>query len=197
MQFLLPQRRVKEDCELFMADSFSHASLAGYVTGIMHRGPIETCWNDETRSVEITIPEGSEVLEVQSGHNMIVNTGLDYIVAMLGGLQTTPAKYLALGSNNAAPAAGNTTLTSENTTGGCVRKLVTPVATGGGSGTITYTATWGQTENPSTITGEVGLFTASSSGVMIAHYAYGTPYPTKDSATSLTIVYAITAQQAS
>lgn len=167
----------------------SSFALAGHVTAILHRGPI-TVSADGSYAC-------AEVLDVQQGHNLIVNGGLDYIVGMLGGLQTTPAKYLALGSNNAAPQATDTALTSENTIATCLRQLVTPVATGGGSGTITYTATWSPTQNVGTVTGEVGLFTASTGGTMIAHYAFGTPYPTKDSSTSITIVYALTAQQGS
>jgi hypothetical protein len=183
-----------------MEQSHSSASLRGIVTAIIHRGPLGVHWDDKTQRVLISDwgEDGlSEVISIERGDNMIVNGGLDYIVSLLGGLSTTPAKYLALGSNNAAPAATDTALTSENTIATCTRKLVTPVATGGGSGTLTYTATWSETENVATVSGEVGLLTASSAGTLIAHYAFGTPFPSKDTSTSLTIVYAITAAQAS
>jgi hypothetical protein len=134
----------------------------------------------------------TEILAVESGVNTFVKGGLDLAASQFGGTTTTPAVYMALGSNNATPTVNDTALTSENTGGTATRLLVTPVPTGGGSGALVYTATWSPSQNVGFITGEVGLLTASTAGTLATHYAFATPFPAKDSSTSLTIAYTVT-----
>jgi hypothetical protein len=71
---------------------------------------------------------------------LLTNAGKDMIAAQIAGSAsaTAVAKWVALTANTTAPAAGDTTLTGEITTGGggLIRKTGTYAHTGG---TATYT----------------------------------------------------------
>jgi hypothetical protein len=81
-----------------------------------------------------------------------------------------PAWYMALTANNGAPAAGDTTLTGEITTGGggLIRKICTYAHTGGAASyslTAVYTAN-GSDALPVTIA-KIGVFNSLVSGQML------------------------------
>jgi hypothetical protein len=103
---------------------------------------------------------------------LLTNAGKDMISAQIAGSAsaTAVAKWTALTANVTAPAAGDTTLTGEITTGGggLIRKTGTYAHTGG---TATYTMTTVFTANgsdalPVTI-GKRGVFDAASAGNMV------------------------------
>lgn len=103
---------------------------------------------------------------------MLHTAGKDFAASALGdrsGSRAAAADYLALSTNNTAPAAGDTTLAGEITTsgGGLVRKQASYAHTTGAS-TYTLTATFtanGSDSLPATPE-KVGVFNASSSGTM-------------------------------
>jgi hypothetical protein len=136
------------------------------------------------------------ILEERNGHNLIVNLGLDLVLSQLAGTTTTPAVYFALGSSTTAVTATQTALVSENVSSGCVRLqagttgqtiTLNPL---GGHGTLQFTMTWSATQNPNTTIGEVGVFTASSAGIMFSRFLI-TPTVPKDATTSFQLVYDI------
>ncbi len=103
---------------------------------------------------------------------MLTNAGRDFVASALGdrsGSRAAVADYIALTANSASPAAGDTTLAGEITTGGggLVRAQATYAHT---NGQATYTLTKTFTANgsdslPVTIA-KVGIFNASSSGTL-------------------------------
>lgn len=98
--------------------------------------------------------------------NLTTNTGKAQMAALLGSV-VTPFTYLAVGTSSTAPAATQTTLSSEITTGGLVRQsatfsLVTTTTT---NDTMQLQTTWGTITLPFTVQ-EIGYFNASSGGVM-------------------------------
>lgn len=101
-------------------------------------------------------------------HNLITNGGLAQL-ALLGAV--TP--FIAVGSSNTAPAVTQTTLGSEITTNGLGRasatitRTTTNVANDTSNATTIFNVTGGSTIE------EIGLFTASSAGVMIGRALSG------------------------
>jgi uncharacterized membrane protein len=115
--------------------------------------------------------DGQEIYHHED-HNLITNAGKDFISAQLGSTSpgTNGANFIALSSNTAAPAAGDTTLTGEITTGGLARAQGTYAHT---TGTSTYTVTNTFTATAShTAVQKAGLFTASTAGTMMAENTF-------------------------
>jgi hypothetical protein len=115
--------------------------------------------------------EGQEIYRYEN-HNLITNAGKDFISAQIG--STSPgsngANYIALTTNAAAPAATDTTLTGEITTGGLQRQQGVYAHTNGQSTfTISKTFTANATQ---TNVQKAGLFTASSGGTMMAENTF-------------------------
>lgn len=101
---------------------------------------------------------------------MITNAGYDLICDVTSNsTQPASARFMALTANTTAPAAGDTTLTAEITTGGggLIRAAATYAHT---TGTKVFTLTKAFTANgsdslPVTL-GKYGVFNASSSGTL-------------------------------
>ena len=124
-------------------------------------------------TVAVTVHDrAGHLVYSQITHNLITNAGKDFISAQIG--STTPgvngANYIALTTDTAAANAADTTLTSEISTGGLVRAQGTYAHT---TGTNTYTISKTFTAS-ATFTGvdKAGLFTASSSGTMLAESTF-------------------------
>src|SRR5206468_4365104 len=69
------------------------------------------------------VRDGNEIYHSEQ-HNLITNAGMDFIAKQLGdtlGLGINGANYIALTTDSTAPAATDTTLTSELTTNGLAR----------------------------------------------------------------------------
>ena len=113
---------------------------------------------------------GTDTEEVicKDKHNLLTNSGRDWMHAQVytnTSAGTRGAGYIGLSSNAAAPAASDTTLTGEITTGGLARvDAGTKTHTGGtNSTTIQHTFTASGTH---TAVQKAALFNAASSGYM-------------------------------
>lgn len=112
------------------------------------------------------------IVYTQTTHNLITNAGKDFISNQIGSTtsSTNGANYIALTTDNTSPAAGDTTLTNEITTGGLARAQGVYAHTGG---TNTYTISKTFTASTSfTGVDKAGLFTASSAGTMFAESSF-------------------------
>jgi hypothetical protein len=98
--------------------------------------------------------------------NLRTNAGADWQADVMGNTtQPQEAQYIGLTTNASAPAAGDTTLTSEIASGGLTRAQGVYSHTGGTTSyKITYTFTASATH---TAVAKAGLFNASSSGTMV------------------------------
>jgi hypothetical protein len=100
-------------------------------------------------------------------HNIITNGGRDYLHTQgyITPAATAVFQYIGVTSDTVAPAAGDTTLTSEITTNGLIRAVATTDTHSGGTNTstvgITFTAT-----GTLTAVQKGALFTAVTVGIM-------------------------------
>ena len=131
-------------------------------------------------SIQITRADGS--VETKEFKNLVVNTGLNYIVSRMKDATVGAMSHMAIGSGNTAAAAGNTALGSEL---GRVALTSTTVT----SNTIQYVATFPAGTGTGAIT-EAGMFNAASSGVMLCRTVFG--IVTKDVGDSMTITWTVT-----
>ncbi len=103
---------------------------------------------------------------------MRTNAGADHQVATSYGTSAQPAaaNYIALTANSTAPAAGDTTLTGEITTGGggLIRAQATYAHTNGtNTATLTKTFTANGSDSLPVTLAKIGVFNASSSGTLV------------------------------
>jgi hypothetical protein len=112
------------------------------------------------------IRDGKVINEI-AGENVITNAGKAQIALLAGDAGATPFTYLAVGTNDTAAAATDTTLGAEITDTGLARAAatVTRTTTTVTNDTLSLSYTWTAT-GVKTIT-EVGIFNASSSGIML------------------------------
>lgn len=97
--------------------------------------------------------------------NLVVNTGLYHIADRLeDSPDETAMGYCAIGSDNTAPAAGDTALASEV---GRVALTSKVQGTGGNANQVTYSATFPAGTGTGTIV-EAGILNAAAAGVMLA-----------------------------
>lgn len=97
--------------------------------------------------------------------NLRTTAGLDWQADVMGNsTQPAAARFIGLTTNATAPAAGDTTLTSEITTGGLGRVAGTYAHTPGAT-SYTITASWTASATQTNVA-KAGLFTASSAGTM-------------------------------
>lgn len=98
------------------------------------------------------------------------NNGRDFQARVMSDTASTgtgsyaPAVYIGLTANTPAPAAGDTTLTGEVTTGTLARAAAIYAHT---SGTASYTLTKTFTSDQSIVVAKIGVFNAASSGTMV------------------------------
>lgn len=108
------------------------------------------------------------VREFFAVENLVTNAGFAQLALLAGDSTAVPFTYMALGTSSTAPAAGNTTLGAEISTGGLQRALgtfsrITTTVTNDTYRLVnTFTASSGFTVE------EVGIFNASSSGTMLS-----------------------------
>jgi hypothetical protein len=122
--------------------------------------------------VTIEVVRNGEVIFHEENHNLITTAGKDFISAQLGSTSpgTNGANYIALTTDATAPAAGDTTLTGEITTGGLARAIGTYSHT---AGTNTYQVQKQFTASASfTAVQKAGLFTAVTVGTMMAENTF-------------------------
>lgn len=100
-------------------------------------------------------------------HNLRTNAGADFWDAQLFKVATAAAtaNFIALTTDATAPAAGDTTLTSELITNGLARAQAADTHTAGASSS-SLAHTWTYTGAVQVVIAKVGLFNAASAGTM-------------------------------
>lgn len=106
-------------------------------------------------------------------NNTITNTGKAQIALLAGDSSAVPFTYLALGTSNTAPSAGQTALIGEISTNGLQRAsaTVSRVTTTTTNDTLQLTNSF--TASGSSTVEEVGIFNANSSGTMLGRALTG------------------------
>ena len=118
------------------------------------------------------VRDGNEIYHYED-HNLITNAGRNFIAQELGdsaNAGTAAAEYIAVSTNVDAPAATDTTLTGEIASGGLERAQGTfahVADTDSWTISNTFTASAGHTAVQ-----KAGLFTAASSGTMMAENTF-------------------------
>ena len=108
--------------------------------------------------------DGNEVYRHED-HNLITNAGKDFISVQIGqtsGIGSNGANFIALSTNAAAPAAGDTTLAGEITSGGLARSQGAYAHTNG-QNTFTITEQFSASATHTDVL-KAGLFTAAVTG---------------------------------
>lgn len=135
-------------------------------------------------SVKVFNSKTMDLLQSFTVKNLVVNVGLQEALDLLFGLGGTTFGYLAVGSDNMAPAAGQTALGSEIARSGfdeCSR-----------SGQVVTASAWfGASEGNGTWR-ESGLFNAASAGKLLARCLFD-PVITKDATKVVQVEWSITA----
>lgn len=122
--------------------------------------------------VKVKVVRDGNVVYYEENHNQITNAGKDMIAKQLGSTSpiTNGANYIGLTVDTGAPAAGDTTLLGEISTGGLARAQGTYAHT---NGTNTYTVSKQFTASAShTAVQKAGLFTLASGGTMMAENTF-------------------------
>lgn len=136
--------------------------VEGYTTVQVRR------WNPETQSY------GDWKYLAKDKHNLFLDAGKDFLSAQMftnTSAGTRGAGFIALTENGTAPAAGDTTLTSEITTNGLARADATTKTHTGGSSTTVIEHTFTAAASFSTVQ-KSALFNASSSGTMVCENTF-------------------------
>lgn len=128
---------------------------------------------------------------------MLTNAGRDFVAKQIAGAAsaTAVAKFVAITANSTAPAAGDTTLTGEITTGGggLVRQTGIYAHTNG-TATFTVTSTFtanGSDSLPVTIA-KRGIFDAISAGTLVYETLVSPTAPMSASGDSLVLTDTVT-----
>lgn len=100
--------------------------------------------------------------------NLVTNAGFAQLALLTGDGSATPFTYIAVGTSSTAPAAGNTTLAAEITTGGLARAGGTTSRTTTTITNDTFQITYTWTASASHTVEEVGVFNAASGGTMLS-----------------------------
>jgi hypothetical protein len=132
--------------------------------------------------VSITVTRADGSVETTEIKNLVVNTGLNYIVSRMKDTTSGAMSHMAIGAGTTAAAAGNTTLGSEL---GRVALTSTTVSTN----TIQYVASFLAGTGTGAVT-EAGIFNASSAGTLLCRTVFG--IVTKDVGDSMVITWTIT-----
>ena len=112
-----------------------------------------------------------EVIREDRKENTIVLTGIQEIVKFIANQSATGFSYIAIGSDNTTPSINDTSLYNEIARLSATTEITSTDYT---NDTAKFTAVFDITA-PTTV-GEVGIFNASTGGVMLARIAYATPY---------------------
>lgn len=110
---------------------------------------------------------------VVSEHNLITNVGVGHIAGLLNGAQTTPFKYVGLGTGTSPADVGDVELALEKTDDGCARRLgdtLEQTTTVLPNDTMRVQAIFEVTDDFDL--SEMGLFSALSGGVLGGHRVF-------------------------
>lgn len=148
------------------SESFPVTEIAGARVGLpraavdsfVYRGEVDVVFRDKDGNVKSRSHQ----------KNLRTNAGANFWNAQLFGAAsaTAVAKWIALTTDATAPGAGDTTLTSEETTNGLVRTAGSVVHTNNAA-TTTISVTFTYTGAVSKVIAKVGLFDAVSGGNLV------------------------------
>ncbi len=113
--------------------------------------------------IELTRESGE--VETFEFRNLVVDTGLNYIVSRMKDTSAGAMSHMALGSGTASPVAGDTALGSQ--LGSRAALSTTTVS----DNTITYTAAFGAGVATGAVS-EAGIFNAASAGTMLCRTVF-------------------------
>jgi hypothetical protein len=133
--------------------------------------------------IVVTSAEGQVKEDVQV-KNLVVNTGLNYIVSRMKDTSATAMSHMELGTGTTAANAADTTLGTAIS--GSRTSLTSTTVT---SNTITYVASFAAGTGTGAVT-EAGIFNASSAGTMLCRTVF--PVVNKQSGDSMTVTWTIT-----
>jgi len=127
-----------------------------------------------------------ELAEERDVHNLVVTTGLQWIIGRLNDPVPALMSYIAVGTNNTVPALNQTQLVTE------IWRQPTTTAGGSVSGaTIVYTTAIGPGNAIGALV-EAGIFDSGSLGTMLSRVTY--PVINKGASDTVVVEWTITAQ---
>ena len=129
----------------------------------------------------VTVEINGEV--VQEVPNLVVTTGKNFVASRIKDSSANLMSHMAVGTNNASPAAGNTSLGTE-----VARVALDSTSTS--ANTVTYICTFSAGVGTAGLI-EAGLFSASSGGTMLCHTLFG-GIITKQAADSMVLTWVLT-----
>lgn len=132
--------------------------------------------------IVLSKPDGSQ--EVYDRRNLVVDSGLNFIVNRMKDAASDVMSHMSLGTDTDAAAGADTTLGAE-IAGSRVALSTTTVA----ANTITYVATFGAGVGSGAVT-ESGIFNASTSGTMLCRTVF--PVVNKQAGDSMTVTWTVT-----
>ena len=133
--------------------------------------------------VHIEMLRAHGLKEVYDFDNLVVTVGKTFIASRIVGAVQAVMNWMAVGTNPAAPAIGDTTLGTE-----VARVAFDSAGSSSGAG-CTFSATFG----PGVGTGalvEAGMFNAASAGTMLSHVSY--PVVNKQAGDTMAITWTLT-----
>lgn len=125
-----------------------------------------------------------QVKEDHTLKNLVVDTGLNFIVNRMKDATATVMSHMTLGTGTTAAAAGNTTLETE-ISGARVALTSTTVT----ANQITYIASFAAGVGTGAVT-EAGILNASSGGTMLCRTVF--PVVNKQAGDSMTVTWTVT-----
>lgn len=133
-------------------------------------------------SLQVVLTRADGTTEEHSLHNLVVDTGLNYIVSRMKDTTDDAMSHMAIGAGTTSAASGDTALGSEL---GRVSLTSTTVSTN----TVTYVATFGAGTGTGAVT-EAGILNAASSGTLLCRTVF--PVVNKQAGDSMTVTWVIT-----
>ena len=130
--------------------------------------------------------KAGKVKETREEKNLVVNTGLAYIVSRMTGTSKNVMSHMALGSGTTAAAASQTDLVSVL---GSRENLDSTTITGSSNEKVQYIASFEAGDGTGAVT-EAGLFNASSSGDMLCRTVFSVVNKAADD--TMTVTWTIT-----
>lgn len=138
-------------------------------------------------NVAITLKnKDGQIKEHREIKNLVVNSGLAYIISRMVGTAKNVMSHMAVGSSSTAAAAGDTDLGSIL---GSRKSLDSTTISGSNNEKVVYVATFAPGEGTGAVT-EAGVFNASTSGDMLCRTVFAVV--NKGSDDTMTITWTIT-----
>ncbi|CAB5220376.1 hypothetical protein UFOVP236_41 [uncultured Caudovirales phage] len=144
---------------------------------------LETLKASGALRIVVTSAEGQVKEDVQV-KNLVVNTGLNYIVSRMKDATATAMSHMELGTGTTAAAGADTAL---GTAISGSRTALTSTTVSGN--TVTYVASFSAGTGTGAVT-EAGIFNATSAGTMLCRTVF--PVVNKQSGDSMTVTWTVT-----